>query len=137
MVQLDAGPPISGTYRHAFKDDTTPRKVPVSNRKWVSYSTLFYGPSQTNYEEALQVLAVLEQGVLHGTELQLPQAVWQGLAHTVVVGGFRELIERHPGELEYVDPHHFRVKAPLVPGRSSGAGAAAAAPEAEGAAAAE
>ena len=49
-VQEEAGPPIPGTYRHAFMNDTTPRKLPISHRIrcWRVW---------TDDAEALQVLA--------------------------------------------------------------------------------
>ena len=32
QVQVEAGPPVPGTYRHDFMNDWTPRHMPVSRR---------------------------------------------------------------------------------------------------------
>jgi len=44
VVQAEAGPPVPGTYRHDFMNDTEPREVLVSRRGNMGHFAALLGP---------------------------------------------------------------------------------------------
>ena len=82
VVQAEVGPPVPGTYRHDFLNDTEPRQVPMSARGNMEHFAAMFGPTQTEDIAAMEVVTQLMPGALHDMS-RLPAPVWQGFAPTV------------------------------------------------------
>ena len=85
VVQVEVGPPVPGTYRHDFMNDTEPRQVPMSIRGNTGHIVAMFGPTQTEDVAALEVVTQLTPGELHDMS-RLPAPVWHGFARAVAVG---------------------------------------------------
>ena len=92
VVQEEVGPPVPGTYRHVFMNDTEPRQVPMSARGNMGHGAATFGPTQTEDVAAKEVATQLMPGALHDTS-RLPAPVWPGFARTVVAGGLRAFLQ--------------------------------------------